>query len=185
MVGTSARSLPRSREGGFTLLEALFATMVLAFGLVVLLQSMLGSYRLGGTVREQEIAVQFASARLESIRTMRYAQVAAAPPAGYRPASFGTTSLAFSQDVDGDGDSDRFGRFFSGNPVAANYDPLLLGLTPPTAGGNLATVSFRDPDGSTGVGEGMGYWVTVTVAWRGNGGLGTVSLSTFLADRGL
>jgi type II secretory pathway pseudopilin PulG len=187
-------------ETGFSLLEIVVALFVLVFGLLGLVQSMVVSNRLVRAADEKKLAQNFATEVLERVRTVKFGDITLAPPKGFVPTVAGTTATGFNQDLDADGDADFFGQFYSSNPVNANYDSLVLGLTPQSAGSVKAQLGFtfpagttmpvgylgfRDPDGSTGAGivEGTGFWVTVIVLWKGAIGDQSLKMSTFVTSR--
>jgi type II secretory pathway pseudopilin PulG len=115
----------------------------------------------------------------------------------------GAGSLGFRQDLDNDGDEDVFGLYFtrqtfvagtpgywvdnyistSGGFAVKNTDSRLNALTPREGMNNqMARVTFRDTEASTGLIEGSGYWVTIRVFWKGSsGGREEEKLSTFVS----
>ncbi len=186
----------RHAERGLTLLEIMIAITVMSIGLFGLAQAMIAAARLDRQTNLRKIALDCAIAWMETIRSQAFGDLASAPPKGYRPAVLSTTLTGFSRDRDGDGDSDHFGQFYSARDDQPNYDARLLGLTAqsrtdvlkllnlplPAGVMPVAAVEFRDPDGSTGIGEGTGYWVTVRVFWQADGN-SEVKLSSLVVGR--
>jgi prepilin-type N-terminal cleavage/methylation domain-containing protein len=182
-------------EGGFTLVEIAIAIAVLAIALMGLGFAMINAWRLERSAGERKIALQWATAQMESVRAMGVAGCTSAPPDGYLiPLDWtGASSVGFHKDVDADGDPEIFGRFYGSNPNAAAYtsptaqvvpvyDSLLLGLRPMPGTTRVGEVVFSDPDGTTGVTEGDGYWVTIFVRWTGVQGPQEMKIGSFIAQ---
>lgn len=168
------------------------AVSLLAVGLCGLIFAMVSAFRLEQTARERRIALTFAVAQMELIRSTPYAQLVSLPPQGYLIGSTWSGSTGYRRDIDGDAKVDQFGRYFSSDPGATYsgvsppvslYSPLLLGLRQRPGLGYCGEVLFRDPDPASGLGKGDGYWVTVRVLWSGTAGDTKLEISSFVTKR--
>jgi type II secretory pathway pseudopilin PulG len=185
---------PRAGERGISLIEIVVSMVLMVFALFGLIQSMVTSNLLERATTERKIAYAFCNQQLETVRSLTHVQLLGLPtatPPGYliggtlgtTAGSTVTSTRGFKRSLDNDGDQDRFGLFYSSDPLAVNYNSLLRGLAPQTGFARVAEITFADPDGFTGVGEKEGYWVTVRVFWRGVQGDSSVNMSTFITKR--
>jgi len=195
---------PVEVDAGFTLVEVAVGIVVLIFGLLGLAYAMVSAYKLEQASQEKKLAVSFASSQLERIRSLSMSTLIGDPPTGYVIDSAWTTDpgdVGTSEDLDADGDIDTFTRYFYADKNKADYeddpdaptvtvplyDSLLLGLRPivrtDAPVDRVAEVTFKDPDGTTGVSEGDGYWVTVTVKYLGATGPSEVRIATFVTQK--
>lgn len=185
---------PAAHERGVSFLEIMISMSVLIVGLFGLIKAMSSANTLERSADERKIAYAFCNAQLETVRSRNFGELANLPtatPAGYQiggtlgnfAGSKITSTLGFKQSLDNDADPDSFGLFFTSNPATPNFDPLLAGLNTQAGQTRVAEVTFLDPDGTTGVAEGEGYWVTVRVFWRGVLGDSETRMSTFCTAR--
>jgi len=185
---------PAAHERGVSFLEIMISMSVLIVGLFGLIKAMSSANTLERSADERKIAYAFCNAQLETIRSRSFSQLLGLPtatPSGYLIAgtlgnfagSAITSGLGLKRSFDNDADPDQFSLYFSSNPALVNYDPLLAGLNTQAGFARVAEVTFRDPDGTTGVAEGEGYWVTVRVFWRGVLGDSETRMSTFVTAR--
>lgn len=186
------RRPPTPPEGGFTLVEVMVAVVLLALGLFGLIHAMVSAWRLEQVARERRIALTFAVAQIERLRSLPFASLSTAPPEGYLVGSTWPSSTGFRRDLDNNGSVDLFGRHFSARagatyagvtPGISLHDPLLLGLRERPGLTWAGEVVFRDPDAASGLSKGDGYWVTVRVLWVGAAGDGKLEISSFVTRR--
>ncbi|HEU4393924.1 MAG TPA: hypothetical protein VFS92_00040 [Planctomycetota bacterium] len=183
----------RRDEGGFSLVEIAVAVSVLLMALLGLAFAMVSAWRLERSAAERKLAIQWAASQMETIRALGLGGCMADPPAGYLipPTWTNAGLMGVNKDADSDGDPEVAARFYYSNPnqapytspfghVVPLYDPLLQGLRPQAATSIVGTVIFTDPDGTTGVVEGDGYWVTIWVRWTGVQGNQEVKMSTLI-----
>jgi prepilin-type N-terminal cleavage/methylation domain-containing protein len=188
-----SRRTPSGRgQGGFTLIEVMVGIAVLVGALLGLALSMTKAYQIERVSQERKIALGFATAQMERLRSLDYPDLRAAPDLGYLvPGTWnGSEDVGFFKDTDGDGRVDYFGRCYYPDPrlykdptgtIHNLQDPLLLGLRPRPGDSRCATVFFREPDGTTGVGKSDGLWVEIRVFWRGTAGDSELKMGTFIA----
>ena len=180
-------------EDGFSLVEIAVAVSVLLTALLGLAFAMVSAWRLERSAAERKLAIQWATSQMESIRALGLGGCMSDPPSGYLIPPTWTNSgfLGVNKDGDGDLDPEIAARFYYSNPTTAPYtspfghvvqlyDPLLLGLRPQAATSIVGSVVFSDPDGTTGVIEGEGYWVTIWVRWTGVQGNQELKMSTLI-----
>lgn len=179
-------------DRGFTLIEIIVGCAILVGALLGLALSMTKAYQIERVSQERKIAMTFATSQMERLRGLDYSEVKQAPDLGYLiPTTWNSSEdVGFAKDTDGDGRMDYFGRCYYPDPrlykdpsgVIHNLqDPLLLGLRPRPGDSRCATVFFREPDGSTGVGKNDGLWVEIRVFWRGTVGDSELKICSFLA----
>jgi prepilin-type N-terminal cleavage/methylation domain-containing protein len=161
-------------QGGFTLMEIAVSLIILCVGLLALAQAMLMGYRMERSTEERKAAVRWITSQIENCRSLGYDGVDADAPSGYVVPWSDGVALGIRKDLDGDGDYDYYERYFYSDSNTADYsgaggtvelyDDLLQGLTAQT-GQAVGTVILREGDGTSGVNEGKGYWVTARVRW--------------------
>lgn len=189
-------------DSGFTLVEIAVGVTVLSLGLLGLAKTMVTAYGVERIAREKQIALSWATAQMERIRSMTLAEVqsdpCASPVQGYLiDPSWGLGSGGVIAcpagrriDLDSDGDPDYFERwsylpgtpdFTSGGDTVVLADDALTGLRPRDGTTVLGVVSFGEPTlARSGVAEGSGLWVTVECRWKGVAGNSQVKLVSFV-----
>src|SRR5258706_16362844 len=114
-------------QAGVTLIELSVGSTILVGGLLGLGMAMVGSYRVERVATERKIALAWATAQMETIRSLGYKAVQLAPnasPAGSLiPAGWGgaTSDAACQKDINADGGEDGFDDCYYTNPTLAPY----------------------------------------------------------------
>lgn len=196
----------RIGERGFSLMELAVGIAVLVGGLMGLAASMISAYKVDRLSRERKTALAFGASTIEYIRNLGPSGCEQAPPNGFLRATAGSGDDGVRKDLNNGGDTkDYFVRYYYpyqgrdpvtllDNPALGKWypsigtagayrldDALLEGLTPQPGQTRVAEITFCDPDGATGIGEGEGYWVTVRVFWKGISGEAELRMSSFIA----